>query len=69
MFINFLLSVLYAIGAPEGLINFVANKTATVPDLLVNKNRKITRGMGHANEILQMDEWAYHDHLSITLKN
>ena len=30
-------------------------------DLEINRKRTVSRGLGYANEILQMEEWAYAD--------
>ena len=46
------------------IVNLIGYETTHVPDLQVNLNRKVTRGMGHTNEALQMDEWAYHEHFA-----
>ena len=46
------------------IVNLVSNETAHVPDLHVNKQRTTSRGLGHANEALQMAEWAYHEHFA-----
>ena len=43
------------------ILSLVANETATIPNLEVKRDRKVSRGLGHANETLQMDEWAYED--------
>ena len=32
-----------------------------IPDLEINRKRTVSRGLGYANEILQMEEWAYAD--------
>ena len=42
----------------------VEDKPFTIPDLEINRKRKVTRGFGHANEALQMAEWAYHEHFA-----
>ena len=46
------------------IVNLVATETATVPDLQVNRKRPTMHGLGHANEALQMAEWAYHEHFA-----
>ena len=40
------------------IVNLVTHETAEVPDLSINLERKTARGLGHANEVLQMAEWA-----------
>ena len=46
------------------IVNLVANETTTIPDLRINRKRPTTHGLGHANEALQMAEWAYHEHFA-----
>ena len=46
------------------IVALVANETADVPDLEINKRRTTARGLGHANEALQMTEWALQDHFA-----
>ena len=46
------------------IVNLVGTETAHVPDLQVNRKRATARGLGHANEALQMAEWAYHEHFA-----
>ncbi len=46
------------------IVNLVSNETADVPDLRVNVNCTLARGLGHANKALQMAEWAYHEHFA-----
>jgi len=39
----------------------MGEEKAKIPDLKVDTNRKLARGYGLANEVLQMSEWAYED--------
>ena len=41
------------------IINLVAQEKATIPDLAMNTQRKLTRGWSQANEHLQLGEWAH----------
>ena len=44
--------------AMHRIVNLVTHETAEVPDLVINLERKMSRGLGHANEALQIAEWA-----------
>ena len=46
------------------VVNLVSTETAQVPDLQVNRKRTTARGLGHANEALQMAACAYHEHFA-----
>jgi len=39
--------------------NLMAHDTTSIPDLVVNTQRKLSRGLGQANESLQVGEWAH----------
>ena len=41
------------------IMNLTAHETATVPDVAINVNRKLSRGWSQANEHLQLGEWAH----------
>ena len=41
------------------IINLVVQEKATIPDLAINTQRKLTRGWSQANEHLQLGEWAH----------
>ena len=41
------------------IMNLTAHETATVPDVAINVNRKLSRGWSQANEQLQLGEWAH----------
>ena len=43
------------------VVLLVGEEKAKIPDLKVDTNRKLSRGYGLANEVLQMSEWAYED--------
>ena len=46
------------------IVNLVAQETTSIPHLEINRKRTVSRGLGQANEALQMAEWAYHEHFA-----
>ena len=46
------------------IVNLVAHEKATLPDLTINTQRKLSRGLTKANEDLQLGEWAHGMHFA-----
>ena len=53
----------------QKIMNLTAHETATVPDVAINVNRKLSRGWSQANEQLQLDEWAHMMYFAGTIIN